>query len=62
MSVSTAWPLHWFSTLFVLLLLLSTALRSWLNQRQIAAVSAHRDDVPEAFAAQVDLEIGRAHV
>lgn len=59
MSVSTAWPLHWFSTLFVLLLLLSTALRSWLNQRQIAAVGAHRDDVPQAFAAQVDLDSHR---
>lgn len=48
--------MHWFTTLFVALLLLSTALRSWLNQRQIAAVSAHRDRVPSAFAAQVDLE------
>ncbi|HKE96635.1 MAG TPA: M48 family metallopeptidase [Povalibacter sp.] len=46
--------MHWFTLLFVLLLLASTVLRSWLNQRQIAAVTAHRDQVPEAFAAQVD--------
>lgn len=51
--------LHWFTLLFVLLLLASTLLRSWLNQRQIAAVRAHRDRVPEAFAAQVDAESHR---
>lgn len=51
--------MHWFSTLFILLLLLSTALRSWLNQRQIAAVSAHRNCVPDAFAAQVELDSHR---
>src|SRR5437868_10543084 len=48
--------MHWFATLFVLLLLVSTALRSWLNQRQIAAVGAHRNRVPDAFATQVDLD------
>jgi len=47
--------MHWFTTLFVTLLLVSTALRSWLNQRQISAVSAHRDQVPGVFAGQVDL-------
>jgi len=47
--------MHWFTGLFVLLLLTSTAVRSWLNQRQVAAVLRHRDRVPEAFAAQIDL-------
>jgi STE24 endopeptidase len=51
--------MHWFAALFLLLLLISTALRGWLNQRQIAAVSAHQDRVPEAFAAQIDLESHR---
>ena len=51
--------MHWFTTLFVLMLLASTMLRSWLNQRQIAAVHAHRDHVPKAFEAQVDLESHR---
>ena len=47
--------MHWFTQLFVVLLLLTTAVRGWLNQRQIAAVRAHRDEVPGAFAAQIDL-------
>jgi STE24 endopeptidase len=48
--------MHWFTGLFLLLLLASTATRSWLNQRQAAAVRRHRDRVPEAFAQQIDLE------
>ena len=51
--------MHWFAALFLVLLLISTALRAWLNRRQIAAVSAHQDRVPEAFAAQIDLEAHR---
>jgi STE24 endopeptidase len=47
--------MHWFTGLFVLLLLASTAMRSWLNQRQVAAVLRHRGQVPEAFARQIDL-------
>lgn len=47
--------MHWFTGLFVLLLLMSTAVRSWLNQRQVAAVLRHRDRVPDAFADQIDL-------
>jgi STE24 endopeptidase len=39
----------------VLLLVASTLTRSWLNQRQVAAVQRHRDEVPEAFRAQIDL-------
>jgi STE24 endopeptidase len=51
--------MHWFTQLFVLFLLASTLLRSWLNQRQIAAVASQRDEVPAAFAAQVDIEAHR---
>lgn len=47
--------MHWFTGLFVLLLLASTAMRSWLNQRQVVAVRRHRDQVPAAFAQQIDL-------
>ncbi|MFC4313103.1 M48 family metallopeptidase [Steroidobacter flavus] len=48
--------MHWFTGLFLVLLLASTAMRSWLNQRQAAAVRRHRDRVPEAFAEQIDLQ------
>jgi STE24 endopeptidase len=48
--------LHWLTLLFVALLLASTMLRSWLNQRQIVQVARHRQRVPEAFVSQVDLE------
>ena len=47
--------MHWFTGLFVLLLVASTLTRSWLNQRQVAAVQRHRDEVPQAFRAQIDL-------
>ncbi|HKS58075.1 MAG TPA: M48 family metallopeptidase [Steroidobacteraceae bacterium] len=47
--------IHWFAGLFVLLLIAATLTRSWLNQRQVAAVLRHRDAVPEAFRAQIDL-------
>ena len=48
--------MHWFAGLFVLLLVASTLTRSYLNQRQVAAVQRHRGAVPEAFRAQIDLE------
>jgi STE24 endopeptidase len=47
--------MHWFAGLFVILLVASTLTRSWLNQRQVAAVQRHRDEVPEAFRSQIDL-------
>jgi STE24 endopeptidase len=47
--------MHWFTELFVLLLLAATLTRSWLNLRQVAAVRRHRDQVPEAFRKQIDL-------
>jgi STE24 endopeptidase len=47
--------MHWFTELFVLLLLAATLTRSWLSQRQVAAVSRQRDQVPAAFREQIDL-------
>lgn len=47
--------MHWFTQFFLLFLLLSTAVRSWLSQRQMQAVLNHRDEVPAAFAGQIDL-------
>lgn len=47
--------MHWFAGLFVLLLVAGTLTRSWLNQRQVAAVRQHRDQVPDAFREQIDL-------
>jgi STE24 endopeptidase len=47
--------MHWFTALFVALLAGATLLRSWLNQRQIAAVQMHRENVPAPFADQIDL-------
>jgi STE24 endopeptidase len=48
--------MHWFTQLFLLSLLLSTAVRSWLSQRQMQAVLNHREAVPAAFAGQIDLQ------
>ena len=44
-----------FTALFVSALLLSTAIKLWLASRQLRHVLAHRDKVPDAFSAQVDL-------
>lgn len=51
--------MHWFALLFLAALLLSTAVRGWLNQRQIDAVRSHQERVPEVFAAQIDLPAHR---
>lgn len=47
--------LHWFAGLFVVLLAATTLTRSWLNQRQVAAVLRFRDEVPVAFRSHIDL-------
>jgi len=47
--------MHWFTASFMFLLLLATLIRGWLNQRQVQAVRRHRDQVPAAFAGQIDL-------
>jgi len=47
--------MHWFTEIFIALLAGATLVRSWLNQRQMASVQAHRNRVPPAFADQIDL-------
>jgi STE24 endopeptidase len=44
-----------FAALFLTALLLSTALKLWLAQRQLRHVQTHREKVPDAFSAQVEL-------
>src|SRR5689334_8300973 len=43
----------WLTALFIAALVIGTALQLWLSGRQVAAVSAHRDRVPDPFADQV---------
>jgi len=45
--------MNWLTTLFIAAVAVSTVLELWLSQRQIAAVSAHRDHVPAPFAASI---------
>lgn len=47
--------MHWFTWAFLIALLFSTLVRFWLSLRQAAAVRRHREQVPEAFAAQIEL-------
>ena len=46
----------WLVALFVTALVAETMIRLWLASRQIAAVGAHRDRVPEAFLGQIAVE------
>ncbi|MDB6044431.1 MAG: peptidase [Gammaproteobacteria bacterium] len=48
--------MHWLTLLFIAAVIASTAVELWLSHRQIAAVAAHRDRVPEPFAATVSAE------
>jgi STE24 endopeptidase len=48
--------MHWFTVVFVLGVALETATRLWLASRQINAVQAHREDVPEMFRGQITPE------
>src|SRR5215510_8954969 len=45
----------WLTWLFVVAVIAETITRLWLSSRQIAAVTAHRDRVPELFRTQVEL-------
>jgi STE24 endopeptidase len=47
--------MHWFTWIFLIALMSSTLVRFWLSLRQTAAVKRHREKVPEAFAAQIEL-------
>jgi STE24 endopeptidase len=44
-----------FTTLFISAVILTTCIKLWLAQRQLRHVSAHREKVPGAFSAQIDL-------
>jgi STE24 endopeptidase len=46
---------HALSALFIAAVIAESAMRLWLASRQIAAVSVHRDRVPELFSGQIDL-------
>ena len=45
--------MHWPTTLFILAVAVATAAELWLAARQIAAVAAHRDRIPEPFAGRL---------
>jgi STE24 endopeptidase len=45
--------MQWLTWIFLIALAAETALRFWLASRQIKAVRAHRDQVPELFRAQI---------
>ncbi|HXC07693.1 MAG TPA: M48 family metallopeptidase [Steroidobacteraceae bacterium] len=47
--------MHWLTWAFLIALTAETLIRWWLGSRQIAAVLAHRNEVPEPFRAQVAL-------
>lgn len=47
--------MHWLTIVFVIAVALETATRLWLSSRQIKAVRAHRDEVPEMFRGQIEL-------
>jgi STE24 endopeptidase len=45
-----------FTASFLAAILTGTGLRLWLSQRQVAAVTAHRNQVPTPFAGPISLE------
>jgi len=47
--------MHIFGIIFLIALLLTTALRLWLAQRQIRHIQIHRDSVPSQFASVISL-------
>jgi len=48
--------MRWLTLLFLVALAAETVVRLWLASRQIDAVRAHRDRVPELFADQIPLK------
>jgi STE24 endopeptidase len=48
--------MHWPTTLFIAAVVIATAVELWLASRQISAVAAHRDRIPEPFAGQLSAE------
>jgi STE24 endopeptidase len=55
MSLVSPASLHGITVLFLIALAGETAVRLWLTSRQIAAVSAHRDRVPDLFSERITL-------
>jgi STE24 endopeptidase len=47
--------MNWLTLVFVVAVALETATRLWLASRQITAVRAHRNEVPETFRGQIAL-------
>jgi STE24 endopeptidase len=47
--------MHWLTWVFLLAIAAQTLVRLWLGSRQIAAVQAHRNAVPDAFRAEISL-------
>ncbi|MGH8305767.1 MAG: M48 family peptidase, partial [Steroidobacteraceae bacterium] len=45
--------MRWLTALFIVAVLLSTAIELWLSRRQVLAVARHRGAVPEPFAASI---------
>jgi STE24 endopeptidase len=48
-------PMQWLTWAFLFAVAAETLTRLWLGSRQIAAVQAHRDEVPEPFRGQIAL-------
>ncbi len=48
--------MHWPTALFIAAVAVATAVELWLAARQIAAVEAHRDRIPEPFAGKLSPE------
>jgi STE24 endopeptidase len=48
-------PMQWLTWAFLIAVAAETLTRLWLGSRQIAAVQAHRDKVPEPFRGQIAL-------
>ncbi len=49
----------WLGSVFAAAVVAQTAVRLWLAGRQMAAVSAHRDEVPEMFRGQISPQYQR---
>src|SRR6202030_1966921 len=46
----------WLTPLFIVTVLLGTAIELWLSGRQVTAVAQHRGEVPGPFAASVSAQ------
>ncbi len=56
MSTQYTTPMHWPTILFIAAVAVATAVELWLAARQIAAVEAHRNRIPEPFAGSLSPE------